>query len=289
MPGVNVLAMTDTIIERAARAVAYESMHRFERGWRRILRRPVVVRVGSYRLEVPGDMMWAFNGGVYYEQEMTRWLPVLLREAPSTVFYDIGANYGYYSLLLGPAADSVHAFEPVSRTRAHLSSALTRNQISNVTVYPVALSDHVGSAQIRLFSSSGNNSLYDVVDRGFTVRQTGTESVALDTLDRHVYELGLPPPGLIKMDVEGAELFVLRGGRRTLREHHPVLTAEFNETHFEKAGYSRSDVVAELVGAGYAIMAIPRDGTLRLLANGDDADNVLAVDADTLDRFLQLA
>ena len=280
--------MADTIIERAARAVAHEGRHRFERGWRRVLRRPVEVQVGSYRMAVPGDMMWAFSGGVYYEREMTHWLPLLLREAPSTVFYDIGANYGYYSLLLAQAADSVHAFEPVSRTRAHLSSALARNQVRNAVVYPVALSDHVGSAKIRLFNSSGNNSLYDV-DRALTVRQTGTESVALDTLDRHVYEVGLPPPGLIKMDVEGAELFVLRGGRRTLREHHPVLTAEFNEAHFEKAGYSRSDVVAELVDAGYAIMAISPNGPLRLLADDDDADNVLAVDAGALDRFMQLA
>lgn len=280
--------MSATIIERAARAVAHEGMDRFERGWRRVAHRPLVVQVGLYRMEVPSDMMWAFRGGVYYEKEMTRWLPLLLRQAPSTVFYDIGANYGYYSLLLAPAADSVHAFEPVCRTRALLSSALASNQVKNVEVYPVALSDHVGSAQIRLFSSSGNNSLYDV-DSGFSSRQTGTESVTLDTLDRHVYELGLPPPGLIKMDVEGAELFVLRGGRRTLREHRPVLTAEFNEAHYEKAGYSRSDMVAELVGAGYTIMAIPPNGPLRLLADGEDADNVLAVDADALDRFVQLA
>ncbi len=140
--------MADTIIERAARAVAHEGMHRFERGWRRILRRPVEVQVGWYRMAVPGDMPWAFSGGVYYEQELTHWLPLALREAPGTVFYDIGANYGYYSLLLAQAADSVHAFEPVSRTRAHLISALTRNQVRNVAVYPVALSDHAGSAQI---------------------------------------------------------------------------------------------------------------------------------------------
>jgi FkbM family methyltransferase len=280
--------VTDKIIERAVRAVAIEGTQRFERGWRRVLRRPVVVQVGPYQMEVPGDMMWAFRGGAYYEREMTRWLPLFLREAPSAVFYDIGANYGYYSLLLAPVADSVHAFEPVSQTRAHLSSALATNQVKNVTVYPVALSDHVGSAQVRLFSSSGNNSLYDVVDRGVFIRQTGTESVMLDTLDRHVYERGLPAPGLIKMDVEGAELFVLQGGRRTLREHHPVLTAEFNETHFEKAGYSRSDVMAELVDAGYAIMAIPPHGPLRLLADDEETDNVLAVGADMLDRFMQL-
>jgi hypothetical protein len=47
--------------------------------------------------------------------------------------------------------------------------------------------------------------------------------------------------------------------------------------------------VAELVEAGYAIMAISPNGPLRLLADDDDADNVLAVDAGALDRFMQLA
>ncbi len=68
-----------------------------------------------------------------------------------------------------------------------------------------------------------------------------------------------------------------------------MLTAEFNQAHFKKAGFSRSDVVAELVDAGYAIMAMPPNGPLRLLADDDDADNVLAVHADALDRFMQLA
>ena len=276
------------VLWQGGRVLARESLDRIERGYRRVLHRPVVAQVGQYRIEVPGDMMWAFRHGFYYEQDMTRWLPLLLQEAASRVFYDVGANYGYYSLLLAPVADSVHAFEPVSRTRAHLESALARNQVGNVTVYPVALSDHVGSAEIRLYSSSGNNSLYDG-DGGFFVRQIGTETVTLDTLDRQVYDLGMPPPGLIKMDVEGAELFVLRGAHRILREHHPILTVEFSETLFEKAGYSRSDLVAELADAGYAIMAMPSSGPLRLLANGDDADNVVAVSTDALDRFQQFA
>jgi FkbM family methyltransferase len=265
-----------------------EGLDRIQRGYRRVLHRPVVASVGPYRIEVPGDRLWAFRSGVYYEQSMTYWLPLLLQEAASCVFYDVGANYGYYSLLLAPAADSVHAFEPVSRTRAHLESSLVRNHVENVTVYPVALSDHVGSAEIHLYSSSGNNSLYDV-DHGIHVRQIGTETVTLDTLDQQVYERGLPPPGLIKIDVEGAELFVLRGARRVLREHHPILTVEFLETLFKKAGYSRSDLVAELADAGYALLAMSSSGPLRLLADGDDADNVVAVSTDALDRLQQLA
>lgn len=279
--------MADKSLLYTGGVLAREGLDRIERGYRRLLNRPVVAPVGPYLIEVPGDMMWAFRDGVYYEQDMTLWLPLLLQEAASRVFYDIGANYGYYSLLLAPVADSVHAFEPVSRTRARLKSALVRNQVDNVAVYPVALSDHVGSAEIRLYSSSGNNSLYDV-DHEIHVRQIGTEAVTLDTLDRQVYDLGLPPPGLIKMDVEGAELFVLRGARRTLREHHPILTVEFIETHFKKAGYSRCDLVAELTDAGYAIMAMSSSGPLRLLTKGDEADNVVAISTDALDRFQRL-
>jgi FkbM family methyltransferase len=280
--------MADRGLLYTGRVLTREGLDRIQRGYRCVLHRPMVASVGPYRIEVPGDRLWAFRNGVYYEQDMTRWLPLLLQEAASRVFYDVGANYGYYSLLLAPAADSVHAFEPVSRTRAYLKSALARNKVENVTVHPVALSDHVGSAEIRLYSSSGSNSLYDV-DHGIHVRQIGTETVTLETLDRQVYDRGLPPPGLIKMDVEGAELFVLRGARRILREHHPILTIEFLDTIFKKAGYSRSDLVAELTDMGYTLMAISSSGPLRVLAEGDDANNVVAVSTDALDRLQQLA
>ena len=220
-------------------------------------------------MRVPRDMRWAFWGGAYYEHELAYWLERLMSDSRHPVFYDVGANYGYFSLLLAPLAESVHAFEPVTTTRATLERNLADARLQHVVVHDVALSDRGGWADIRLFSSSGNNSLFDVVV-GKGVTQTGTQRVRLDTLDHQVYALGLPIPGLIKMDVEGGELQVLRGGSRLLHEHHPIIVLEFFEPHFHRAGYTSQDVIHELASAGYELWAIPEDPDRRELRRLDD-------------------
>lgn len=269
---------------RAARVAA----NRAEGHLRERIGKPRHILVGGYRMAVPLDMLWAYRGGAYYEQTMTYWLPRLLRAAPRRVFFDVGANHGYYSLLLADNADAVHAFEPVNATRAALNSNVAHNDITNLTVHDIALSDRRGTAEIRLFSSSGNNSLFDV-ETGKGVKFEGTQNVPLDTLDRQVYEGGLPVPGLIKVDVEGAELFVIRGARRLLAEHRPILTAEFFGPHFETAGYSPRELLDELTELGYAICGVTDDpGDRRLYERGDFGrvriDNIIAMDEQRLDK-----
>jgi FkbM family methyltransferase len=241
---------------RVAVHAARDVGDRIEGLYRRRTGRLLTVSAGPYRLRIPEDMRWAFKGGVYYERALAHWLERLMSKAEHKVFFDIGANYGYFTLLLAPHAEAVHAFEPVTATHTRLLATLAENAVPNATVHPLALSDHEGDAEIRLFTSSGNNSLFDV-DVGADVRGAGTETVRLDTLDRQVYELGLPAPGLIKIDVEGAELHVLRGGSRVLREHRPPIAMEFYPRHFEKAGYTSADVAAELRDVGYELYEIP--------------------------------
>jgi FkbM family methyltransferase len=281
--------MARRTIEVTARDVVREALDRAEILFRRALRRPIVVRVGPYTMEAPSDMFWAFRGGAYYEKGMTRWLPLLMAEAACSVFFDVGANYGYYSLLLATCADEVHAFEPVTSTLSVLQTNLVCNQVENVQVHRTALSDSTGTETMHLFSSSGNNSFYDT-EHGFAVRDIGSEPVPVNTLDQMIYEEGLPVPGLIKIDVEGAELHVLRGARRLLTEHHPMLTVEFSESHFRTAGYSRADIVNELTSNGYEIFVIPKDasGQLRPIDEGN-IDNVVAVDAQVASIVLAIS
>lgn len=236
---------------RAVRWIRYATEGRLRQRTGRLK----TVQVGGSVMRVPEDMRWAFAGGTYYERTVTEWLQCLVKSAPSNVFYDIGGNYGYYTLLLAPEVEQVHVFEPVSSTLEVLRMNVERNHLNNVTVHGVGLADASGTAEIRLFSSSGNNSLFDVT-AGATVRRIGTEAIRLETLDGLVFDHGLPTPGLIKMDVEGAELRVLQGARQVLRQFHPTLIMEFYGPHFEKAGYSSADVVDELLAAGYAIYGV---------------------------------
>src|SRR6266481_945736 len=74
------------------------------------------VQVGSYTLEVPGDMAWCFEGGSYYERNVAAWFERITRALGGGAVYDVGANCGYYSLLAAQAGATVYAFEPVRAT-----------------------------------------------------------------------------------------------------------------------------------------------------------------------------
>jgi FkbM family methyltransferase len=206
------------------------------------------VNVDGSRLEIPRDMAWTFRGGIYYERNVVAWFLRLLAEADRPIVYDVGANYGYFTLLAARRSTWVHSFEPVSKTAAGLEATVRRNAISNVTVHRTALSDAEGRATMTLFSSSGNDSFierhHDDVSH---LRTLGEEEVEVATIDRLV-AAGLERPDLIKIDAEGAERQILVGAAATLGEHRPMLLLEYNHPLAIDAGYTLADLVAALDG-----------------------------------------
>jgi FkbM family methyltransferase len=137
---------------------------------------------------------------------------------PGMTFWDVGAHVGFFTVLgarLIGDRGHVHAFEPVEANRARLSAALDKNGCSNVTIHDVALSSARGEAVLHAHESSAMWSLAGEGEDGVTVR--------CETLD----SLGLPPPDLIKIDAEGVELEVLRGGGELLSTVRPALLVEF--------------------------------------------------------------
>jgi FkbM family methyltransferase len=139
---------------------------------------------------------------------------------PGTIFYDIGANVGFYSLLASKLVGSgqVYAFEPVPRNLYFLKKHLELNSVSNVEVLERAVSDRVGVAQFQLEPTGFMGHLSEA--GAITV-----STVSLDSLLEQQYP---PPPNYIKMDIEGAELMALRGARRTIEQYRPIL---FLATH----------------------------------------------------------
>jgi FkbM family methyltransferase len=133
---------------------------------------------------------------------------------------DVGANIGYYSLLLsrcvGPQG-RVHAFEPEPANFALLQANLRFNGCSNVVVYPLALAD--GDGQRALFlcpSNRGDHRLGFSPDRDIvTVRVTTADQC----LGRHSGELDF-----VKIDAQGAEELVLRGMRQLIEHNRRRLT-----------------------------------------------------------------
>jgi FkbM family methyltransferase len=152
------------------------------------------------------------------------------------VFYDVGANAGFFSLvgasLVGPGGKVV-AFEPHPETARQLSEQVKINGAHQIDVVVAAVSDRVGKAEFSDDTSSVMAALTDVrPDRQGRFKIW----VNLTTIDRELQSR--PAPDVIKIDVEGAELDVLRGASRLLREKRPMLLVELHSPEIA-AAYAR--------------------------------------------------
>ncbi len=174
---------------------------------------------------------------------------------------DIGANIGYYTMLgasLISRDSQILAFEPQPRVVAKLRRNIEFNRLRNVSVFPCVLSDSDGVCTF-FVPKAGNEGHGSLQENGrFEVR----EKVAVQSrrLDDVLTEMGDPEIGLIKMDVEGAELKVLRGAGKLLQRHRkPVLIFEANEDNCKPFGTCVFDLLRYIHGFGYRLRQIDRE------------------------------
>ena len=202
-----------------------------------------------------------------YHSRETRLLPRLL--GPGSVFVDVGANQGEFTLVAAKHArrGRVIAVEPVASLREDLAANLRLNGFDNVTVVPVALADRPGTLTLFAdhrtvdgFLNEGTASLWSGGGRREVVGE-----VEVDTLDRLVATLALDRIDLMKIDVEGGELAVLRGGRESLRRFGPVLLVELSEVNFRISGYGTQDVLSELRDLDYDAFLLDAAGGEHLI------------------------
>ena len=143
---------------------------------------------------------------------------------PGSVFYDIGANVGFYTVLasrLVGGTGKVVSFEPVPRNVTFLNRHIMINSICNATVCEAAVGESTGSAKFSLGERWAMGRL----------SHQGELNVALVSIDDCVAR-GMTPPNYMKIDVEGAEANVLRGATLTLAHSRPII---FLATHNEQA------------------------------------------------------
>jgi FkbM family methyltransferase len=154
-----------------------------------------------------------------YEWELQKRLAGQIESG--SVFFDVGANVGFYSLLgsLRVGAEGrVYAFEPLPSNAAFLRKHLAMNRIRNVEIFETAISDQSGTAS---FSSESTRAMGKL-------SAAGTVTVTTSTLDDLIAEGKIVPPSCIKMDIEGAEFRALSGARRCFELYRPKL---FLATH----------------------------------------------------------
>ncbi len=178
----------------------------------------------------------------WFEDEL-RFLRRLL--LPGQMIVDIGANHGVYALSMaksvGPTG-RVWAFEPASDTARLLAEGIAANGFSHVVLDKSALSDHSGTAELYL---QGNSELNALVNEATPFG--GRETVALTTLDDCMETYGWHDLDFVKIDAEGEECNILKGGRRFFSELSPLV-----EYEIKASSKVQVELVHEFAARGYS-------------------------------------
>lgn len=178
---------------------------------------------------------------------------VLANIEPGGVVYDIGANVGFFSLLAARQVGlegSVYAFEPVPRNAAAIERSARLNGFSNLEVFALAAGAAGGIEDLNLARHIGGAVLAAI---GAPPDRNGSVPVEVVAIDEFIPARSLRPPSLVKIDVEGAELAVLRGMSATLRAHQPILICELDDAAEAGLAAKLADLAALLGNAGYAL------------------------------------
>lgn len=217
--------------------------------------------------EVQNAIWW---NGVNYERKESKFIRRYLK--PGMVFFDVGSNVGYYTLLAAPIvgeSGKVHAFEPVSEQHADLRANVDRNQLQNVVPERLIVTDRAGTMEINLGAEdNGGTGSVNLVYR----TDRPTERVNCTTLDAYLRAQGVTRLDVLKIDVEGHEPFVLRGMAETFRTLRPLLLVEVRGEMLKEVGSSREALFAQIAEHGYFPYALTRGGwprPMRIPADGN--------------------
>jgi FkbM family methyltransferase len=187
---------------------------------------------------------------------------------PGDVFYDIGANLGFFAMLgarfVGPTG-VVYAFEAAPDNAEAIKVNVSVNGLTKVEVIAKAVSDHPGVGELQVVDDQSWSKLADYGEHPNTEQVLEVELVSIDQL---MADGAIRPPTVVKIDVEGAELAVLEGMRGTIDAYQPAIICELHDTHAEFVKFARS--------CGYRLINL--EGTIPVEEEGASA-HVLALPA----------
>ena len=151
--------------------------------------------------------------------------------APGAVFYDIGANVGFFTLLgarlVGPGG-RVIAFEPVPGCARAVAHNIELNGFEHAEIREEAVGAAGGRARLLVV---GEASWSHLASTGRHADVRAEIDVRVVSIDELVASGAIPPPDVLKIDTEGAELQVIAGMRATIERHRPAIVCELHDTN----------------------------------------------------------
>jgi len=163
---------------------------------------------------------------------------------PGSVFFDIGANIGSYSVPAAIRGVQVHAFEMMDENIRHLTAAMSANGVNNVSIVRAAISDSPGTTGFRASSAWA-----------YADDDTPGEIPKL-RIDNYITTSRIGHVDLIKIDIEGSELAALKGMQKLLKRDKPDIVIESNALTCGNHNYSYRELLALLSNEGYRIFRI---------------------------------
>jgi len=220
----------------------------------------------GFRLKV--DLRW--QGGydtLYYFRTYEPPLAALIEraiDADGATFVDVGANIGVFCVLVADVlrrrGGRAIAIEPLPQNLAFLRESIDANGLADVIVpLPVAVGDRAGTLELMPLTS-GEIANARPTTWASADATSDVVSVPMTTLDAVAREQALRNVRFVKIDIEGAELFALRGATELLRTHRPLVYCEFHREYMAANGTTLDDVRTFAASIDFTVEFLGPDG-----------------------------
>lgn len=191
----------------------------------------------------------------YSDPELATLLDAYL--APGMTYFDVGAHFGQFVLMAGKRVaehGAVHGFEPTRGTFSQLQTSISCNNMPWIKINHNAVADAPGQLELNV-CATGKGEFNSIGTPMRTAQDIDhVETVAAITLDDYCRENNISHIDLMKIDVEGAELAVLHGGKITFSaDNGPDVVCEFNEVTARNMGYTTAVLYNQFVEYGYQL------------------------------------
>lgn len=196
------------------------------------------------------DLLLYFIGNLDFINELKTFKFFVKNFSSNCVFYYIGAEKGLYTSLALEFCKEVHSFEPLPEFFEVLKNRFLK--YSNVYLNNLALADKTGKV---MFCKAPTTFIEDV--KKFYKKRSEEIEVSTITLDEYILEY--QKPNFIKMDVEGAEHLILKGGKNFFKENSPIIAMEVLSDEFLANSLKSLNLLKEF---GFKPFRISLDGEI---------------------------
>ena len=259
----SIMNLTDSIAF-ASRKIAQTRLHKISEALRRyypVKRGSTMIHNFDTDLKLNVDRASYVSNVIYWRGHHSAAVAKVIREhlRSHMTFVDVGANLGELTLLAAKRLVNgrVLAFEPDPQIFLQLSRNISINHLSSVELFNIALFDKTDSLPLYRKQDINFGTINEGVPSLFSTGNDPQEvRVQLRRFDDVARESGLDRLDVMKIDVEGAEMMVLRGAECFIKRYRPIIITELSDANFQRAGYTTRDLIDYLGTLEYDVQTL---------------------------------